>query len=722
MLFRNPWEQEKRGPVVAAVAAAAASYASGATLSVALLAGARSLVLSGISALLAPKQKNPNTSSYSAVREGLTQQVRQPITERRAVYGETKVSGPILFIVSTNNEEFLHIIIGLASHEIEEIGECFVNDVSVPPDILDGSGKVTSGQYANHLWIKKYLGTDTQTADVDLIAATTKWTTNHRLQGIAYAYVKLKWSSTIYPSGIPNFSFYVRGKKCLDTRDSTTKYTPNVALMTRDYLCDTALGLQTASGDIDTTALDAAANTCEEIVDVTTINDTIVSANSSLDTLTLTGLNSRLQFQTGDKVLVSGGALPGGLTNNEYYYVIAYQRKDTPRIKLALTLADSFSGTAVNITSSGTGSVSKVGEPRYIGGGALQTSTSRGQNLEELLSGMSGAAIYAGGKWRILAGEYQTPTVYFDEDDLVDSIKVQTKVSRADRFNIVKGVYTSPLNDGNPSDYPPIENSTYKTNDGGEELFKNIDLPFTQRPHTAMRIAKINLERSRQEIVFNATFNLNAFRVQVGDNFYFSFDRYGWSNKIFEVIEWSLDVKDGAPVINITARENASNVYDWSSGEETSVDPAPNTTLPNPFLVSVIAGFSIDSFLISTQSGDKTYKVIATWDAPTDQFVLSGGRYEVQFKETTQTEYTSAGFIGGDIFSFEIAMLKPDVLYDIRIFAYNSLGVRSNEAVINNYLVGTTVTTNTEDWENETLARDGDDWEADTLTSEDWET
>jgi len=35
--------------------------------------------------------------------------------------------------------------------------------------------------------------------------------------------------------------------------------------------------------------------------------------------------------------------------------------------------------------------------------------------------------------------------------------------------------------------------------------------------------------------------------------------------------------------------------------------------------------------------------------------------------------------------------------------------------------VGSTVTTDTEDWENETLSRTGDDWENDTLSSEDWE-
>ena len=69
----------------------------------------------------------------------------------------------------------------------------------------------------------------------------------------------------------------------------------------------------------------------------------------------------------------------------------------------------------------------------------------------------------------------------------------------------------------------------------------------------------------------------------------------------------------------------------------------------------------------------------------------------------------------------EIAQLQPNITYDIRIRAFNNLNAKSGYTTIDDFTVGSNVTTDTEDWENSTLSRSGDDWENDTLTAEDWE-
>lgn len=715
------------GPVVGAVAAAAATAATGGTFlgftgfTAALLAGASSFVLSSISSALQPDPPSLNNSSFQTVRsQGISRQIRQAVTERRIIYGEYRASGPLVLASSTNDNDYLHLVIVLASHEVEEIGEVFINQESVTDDMLDGDGIVNSGRYDGLIRIKKYLGTTSQTADSDLVSEVSEWTTDHRLQGCAYIYARIKWDRDIFPSGIPNFSAWVKGKKLYDTRDSTTRWTNNVALMARDYLIDD-LGYQAETTNINEAILDASANTCDEMVNSKNIDDTIESADASTDLITLTGVNNRLQYQTGDKVNLIGGSLPTGLATSTDYYVIVYQRKDTPRIKLATSLANAIAGTAVDITADGTGTVRKIAEPRYHGGGVIKTNGQLGKNLQEILSGMGGQAVHSGGKWKILAGEYQTPTLYFDENDLAGKIKIQTKVTRTDRFNQVQGVYASPINDGNPSDYPNVVNATYVTEDG-EDLPKNLDQPFIPRPSAAQRVSKIFMERSRQEIVFSAPFKLTAFGIEVGNNFFLSVDKYGWDEKVFEVIDWSFIVNDeGQILIDIVARENASAVYDWNNGEETLIDPAPNTNLPNPFDVEVVTGFSLDSQLVYTQEQDKTYKVNASWNLHPDAFVQNGGKYEIQWKRADRTVYTSNAFVDGTITSMVIPQLDPDVLYDVRIFAYNSLGVRSDETLIEDFQVGSSIVTNTEDWENNTETRDGDDWESDDLDTEDWD-
>ena len=186
-------------------------------------------------------------------------------------------------------------------------------------------------------------------------------------------------------------------------------------------------------------------------------------------------------------------------------------------------------------------------------------------------------------------------------------------------------------------------------------------------------------------------------------------------------MEWSLNSEDGTPVINMTCRENASAVYDWNNGEETAVDPAPNTSLWNPFDVVVVSGFSLDSMPTFTQNFDRVYKIRASWDLSDDQYVLSGGWYEIEYKASADSTYISAGRVDGSVTEMELTVLKPDTLYDVRIYAYNRLGVRSQPTTLTGFLVGTSITTNTEDWENETLPRNNTDWENDTATSEDWE-
>jgi hypothetical protein len=241
----------------------------------------------------------------------------------------------------------------------------------------------------------------------------------------------------------------------------------------------------------------------------------------------------------------------------------------------------------------------------------------------------------------------------------------------------VQGVYISQINDGNPADYPIIKNATYISNDGGEILRKDLDLAMTQRPHTAQRLAKIDLERSRQEIVFYASFKLTAFKLNVGDNFYFTSAKHGWTNKIFEVIEWGLNINNGELSVEIAARENASAVYDWNSGEETSVDPAQNSDLPSPFDVAPPTSLSVVPVEIGTQQGDLTYEFVISWVASTSAFVINGGYYEVEFKRTIDPEWSTSFDAKDTDTSITVKQVQPATLYDARMRSVNSLGVRS---------------------------------------------
>lgn len=614
------------------------------------------------------------------------------------------MGGPYVFVGSSGNNQYLHLVIPLAAHEIEAIDEVWFNDYVIPSDWINAGGGVTTGRYADYALIKKYLGTSTQAADPDLIAAIPEWTTAHQLKGIAYIYVRLLYDQDKYPSGIPNVSAVVRGKKCYDPRTTTTYYTTNPALILRDYLKNADYGFGAEDAELNDDSFSAAANICDEFVSVSSDEAQITSVDSASDIITLAG--ARLGFAVGDRVQINTtGTVPGGLSTGVDYYVIPYQFKDSPRIKLASSLANALANTPINITSAGTGinKVIKFAEPRYTASGVLDTETDLGENAKDILSSCGGKAVYAGGAWTLIAAAYSAPTVTLTEDDFIGPITVQTKLTRRDRFNAIKGIYTSQINDFQPSDYPVLEDNAGAATDG-ETIYFEYDLPLTNRPFTAQRLAKVELKKARQEIVVKVRCNLRAMQVQAGDTIMLTVDRFGWTAKIFDVTEFKFSTNtngNDAPEIGVelTLRETVSAVYDWSSSEESDIDPAPNTDLPDPFTVLAVTGLNLQSVSVATDAAPNTYKIVAAWDSHPDLYVLNGGAFEVQIKRSSDSTWTSAAPVTGSSVTSDLFQAELATEYDIRTRAINNLQVRSNWNTITGFLVGSSAgVDSTEDW------------------------
>jgi hypothetical protein len=87
---------------------------------------------SAVANALAPPTRARNSSlqqqSYSSQSANRSLMIRQPITSRDTVYGSTKKSGAILFMETTDNNKRLHIIVQVASHEVQSFDTIYFND------------------------------------------------------------------------------------------------------------------------------------------------------------------------------------------------------------------------------------------------------------------------------------------------------------------------------------------------------------------------------------------------------------------------------------------------------------------------------------------------------------------------------------------------------------------------------------------------------------------
>jgi len=244
--------------LASAIGAAAASLTFFGLSGLAAFAGyfAVGAGLSMVSRALAPK---PN---IGAQMRGITQTSREPAGSRKIVYGKMRVGGQVVFISNSGDDnKYLHMAIAFASHEIESYEEIWFNDKKVWT--LSGGFQSDWGTYVT---IDRKFGTDAQAASTNLVNANVLWTTNHKLSGIAYIAFRLEWDTDKFPQGVPNITAVLKGKKVYDPRTASTGWSQNPALCLRDYMLDDKYGLGEVTANIDSTAINAAANLCEEQV------------------------------------------------------------------------------------------------------------------------------------------------------------------------------------------------------------------------------------------------------------------------------------------------------------------------------------------------------------------------------------------------------------------------------------------------------------------------
>lgn len=246
---------------------------------------------------------------------------------------------------------------------------------------------------------------------------------------------------------------------------------------------------------------------------------------------------------------------------------------------------DTKVSTAANICDE---TVSTDSSTRYTCNGAWLTSQTPIDLLTQLTGTCAGTLWYAQGKWRLLAGKYVAPTVTLTEDDLRSSLSISTRHSRRDNFNGVRGVFKGPASNYQMTDYPLVSSQTFIDIDGGLESVLDLPLPFTDSPGEAQRLANIALERNRSQLTLTGAFGLQAFALQVGDIVNITNARLGFSNKIFEVVQWSFGIVDGGDLqTNLTLRETTTTTYDEYQDVAFESD---NTTLPGVLGPTVIPG------------------------------------------------------------------------------------------------------------------------------------
>ena len=316
------------------------------------------------------------------------------------------------------------------------------------------------------------------------------------------------------------------------------------------------------------------------------------------------------------------------------------------------------------------------GQKRYTCSGSFTTGSSPNQIISDILTSMGGLFWYSQGKWRMKAAKYVTPTVTLDENDLRSGISLSTRHSRRNNFNKVKGTFRGAESEWQVADYPAVTDVVFLTADNNIESIVDVPLPFTSDSVTAQRLANIFLRRNREQLTFSASFGLRAFQVEVGDFVYINNTRFGWTNKPFEVTNWTFGLTDGLDLqVQMTLREISSAVFTL---QDASIFENNNTNLPSAYYAEPVGLDVTGEVRVINES--LTDVIIASVTATQPANVE---RVEVQFKKTSSTAWTVIGV--GDLGEYEAVAVDPESTYDIRARSYSFLGVKSDWTFVNAY-------------------------------------
>ena len=213
------------------------------------------------------------------------------------VYGTRKVGGTRVFVeTSGSDNEFLYIALVLCEGEIESVDKIYIDDKEVTwsgtlaDDTLRTVGSSDGNFYkdsASLISVKCHYGSDSQ-SQCDLLGTLTNWTTNHRLRGLAYISLKIKWNQDAF-AGLPNIKALIKGKKVVAYNSSsvaqTAAHSDNPAWCLLDYLTNERYGKGIPIANIDIPSFYTASGVCD--TDVTAYGSTtidVLDCNAVIDT------------------------------------------------------------------------------------------------------------------------------------------------------------------------------------------------------------------------------------------------------------------------------------------------------------------------------------------------------------------------------------------------------------------------------------------------------
>ena len=394
-------------------------------------------------------------------------------------------------------------------------------------------------------------GATDQTADPMLTASLSKWTSAHRLRGIAYIAASFEYDSKGMFSSTPELTCVVRGKRLYDpTEDdtvsggsgdqriddsSTWTWSDNAALAVLDYLKDTEYGKGLTSSQLDLPSFIDAAALSDELVDIPEFAGSFVAgtfSGTSGDSYFDVDEDTWARIKAGIRLSLKDSGDSDVFVNVQVNEV---QRSNqlTESTRYRVYVNNPLTSTYTNETSTFRGKCR-----RFHCNGVIDTNDNVLENTRDLLANCRGILNYIDGKYSLEIEDTGSSIFSVNEDHIIDSAPTRIQYEdKSRKYNKVVVSYYNGQKKFEPDTVTVLHDATpnFTSDDNGEILEAKVEFDFVTNPYIAYNLGKAILGRSRNSKTVSFTGTPRLLDLVAGDIIDITYAGLGLSGTVYRV-------------------------------------------------------------------------------------------------------------------------------------------------------------------------------------------
>ena len=203
-------------------------------------------------------------------------------------------------------------------------------------------------------------------------------------------------------------------------------------------------------------------------------------------------------------------------------------------------------------------------DARYTINGLIDTSKPVFENMESITNSCATWLSYNNltGQWSVVINQVTAPTISFDDDTIVGEINMSTTSLDGFYNECEVRFHNIALRDKEDYVLLTIPNNQRYPNEPTNRMI--INAPMVNNQIQAQLLGLIELKQSRLDEIIKFSTDFSYINIDAGTVISVTNSVYGWTNKLFRVLELAERSDGNTILIDITAQAYSDSIYDDS--------------------------------------------------------------------------------------------------------------------------------------------------------------